>query len=206
MKPYYSEGGLVIYHADCREALPQLGIYDLVLTDPPYGVEIDDWDNKAGLNTAIACLPLIRKSATITLLTPGNGNQYKYPEPDWTLAWVIPAAITRGSWGWCWWQPVLAYGNDPYLREGKGGFPDTYICNEASEENGHPCPKPLAVWKWLMKRGAARLTDTVLDPFLGSGTTLRAAKDLGYKATGIEINERYCEIAAKRLSQEVFQW
>ena len=210
MKPYYSEGGQTIYHGDCREVLPALGIYDLVLTDFPYGVGCDYGsyqDTEANLRQLIAeALPLVRRSGVVTLLTPGNGNQYKYPEPEWMLSWVIPAAITRGAWGWCWWQPVLAYGKDPYLREGEGGRPDTIICNEASEANGHPSPKPDTVWKWFLKRGAARPTDTVLDPFLGSGTTLFVAKQLGHKATGIEINERYCEIAANRLRQSVMQF
>ena len=200
----------MIYHGDCREILPQLDIFDLVLTDPPYGVAIEDiqWRDTQETMKELICeaLPLIRNSGIVTLLTPGNGNQYKYPEPNWTLCWAIPAAITLGSWGWCSWQPILAYGNDPYLRDGLGAQPDMYICNEASEVNGHPCPKPLSVWKWLLKRGASRATDRILDPFLGSGTTLRAAKDLGHEAVGIEISEKYCEIAANRLRQSVMQW
>jgi site-specific DNA-methyltransferase (adenine-specific) len=73
---------------------------------------------------------------------------------------------------------------------------------EAAEKNGHPCPKPIGQWKWLVNR-ATVVGDSILDPFMGSGTTLRAAKDLGRKAIGIEIEERYCEIAANRLRQEV---
>jgi hypothetical protein len=207
IKPYFEENGIAILHGDNREILPQLGIYDLILTDPPYGVglEYSAWkDTQSNLKELIkTSFPLIRRSATVLLLTPGNGNQYKYPEPDWTLAWVVPAAVTRGAWGFCSWQPVLAYGKDPYLREGEGARPDIIICNEASDVNGHPCPKPDTVWKWLVKRGASRATDDILDPFLGSGTTLVVAKALGHRAVGIEIEEKYCEIAAKRLSQGV---
>jgi site-specific DNA-methyltransferase (adenine-specific) len=207
MKPYYEEAGITIFHGDCREVLPELGIYDLCLTDFPYGVGCDygDYqDNEANLcELIVEALPLVRRSAVVTLITPGNGNQYKYPEPEWTLAWVIPAAITCGRYGFCWWQPVLAYGKDPYLREGCGARPDTFICNESSDVNNHPSPKPDTVWKWLLQRGTSRFTDTILDPFLGSGTTLFAAKALGHRATGIERNERYCEIAANRLRQNV---
>jgi DNA modification methylase len=212
MNPYYQEGKpgktLTIYHGDCREVLPELGIYDLVLTDPPYGVgiEYDGYDDSERnlYEIVLMTFPLIRASGIITLLTPGNGNQYKYPEPDWTLAWTIPGTITCGSWGFIGWQPILAYGKDPYLREGKGCFVDTIVCNEPSKNDAdHPTPKPLTLWKWLLKRGAARYTDRILDPFLGSGTTLLAAKELGHEAVGIEQSERYCEIAAKRLSQSV---
>jgi hypothetical protein len=207
VKPYFEEDGIAILHGDNREILPQLGIFDLILTDPPYGVglEYSRWkDTQANLKRLIkTSFPLIRRSAPVVLLTPGNGNQYKYPEPDWTLAWVVPAAVTRGAWGFCSWQPILAYGKDPYLREGAGARPDIIICNEASDVNGHPCPKPDTVWKWLVKRGASRATDRILDPFLGSGTTLVVAKELGHSAVGIELEEAYCEIAAKRLSQGV---
>jgi DNA modification methylase len=67
----------------------------------------------------------------------------------------------------------------------------------------HPSPKPLNVMRWIL---GCLPGETVLDPFMGSGTTLRAAKDLGRRAIGIEIEERYCEIAAKRLAQEVFDF
>jgi DNA modification methylase len=211
MKPYYQEGKpgktLTIYNGDCREILPQLGIYDLVLTDPPYGVgiEYDGYDDSERnlFDVVLMAFPLIRASGVVTLLTPGNGNQYRYPEPDWTLAWWIPGAVTRGSWGFLYWQPILAYGKDPSLREGKGCMSDGFQCNEASESNGHPTPKPYTLWHWLMRRGATRSTDTIIDPFLGSGTTLLCAKELGHEAVGIEQSEKYCEIAAKRLRQGV---
>ena len=68
--------------------------------------------------------------------------------------------------------------------------------------HARPRPKPLPWMKWAVAL-VSRPGETVIDPFMGSGTTLRAAKDLGRRAIGIEIEERYCEIAAKRLGQEV---
>jgi site-specific DNA-methyltransferase (adenine-specific) len=107
------------------------------------------------------------------------------------------------------WQPILVYGTDPYLKRGMGSRPDTISVGAGGAGLGevgaseHPCPKPLDVWKRILLRVSPVEGELVLDPFMGSGTTLRAAKDLGRKAIGIEIEERYCEIAAKRLAQEV---
>ena len=73
---------------------------------------------------------------------------------------------------------------------------------QAEGADAHPCPKPVPVFRWLVD-SLARLNDVVLDPFMGSGTTLVAARDLGRRAIGIEIEERYCEIAVNRLRQGV---
>jgi DNA modification methylase len=76
---------------------------------------------------------------------------------------------------------------------------------EAPEKNGHPCPKPEKSWAWLVNKVATREM-TVLDPFMGSGTTMRVCKDLNIKSIGIEMSEEYCEIAANRMRQEVFNF
>jgi site-specific DNA-methyltransferase (adenine-specific) len=208
MKPFYQEGKpgkeLTIYHGDCREVLPELGIYDLVLTDPPYGVglEYDGYeDSERNLREVVLmAFPLIRASGVVTLLTPGIRNERLYPIPDWTLAWFYGQAYNC-PWGFNAWQPILAYGKDPYLRESSGGRADAVNMVCSTPVDGHPCPKPVKFWTWLMMRGASRPTDRILDPFLGSGTTLVCAKLLSHAAIGIEQSERYCEIAAKRLSQ-----
>jgi site-specific DNA-methyltransferase (adenine-specific) len=178
-----------------------------VLTDPPYGNGtaypdvVDDQQHLMELLGVV--LPEVRRIGKRVLLTPGAGNMHLYPKPEWTLAWFTPAGAGSGPWGFCCWQPILAYGQDPYLKAGLGRRPDAIVKTEASEVNGHPCPKPIGVWRWALLRGSANQTDLILDPFLGSGTTLRAAKDLGRRAIGIELSERYCEIAANRLSQAV---
>ncbi len=212
MKPYYQEGKfgkqLTIYHGDYREVLPELyTIYDLVLTDPPYGIglEYDGYnDSEQNLNSVVLNgMPLIRRSGVVTLVTPGIANMYKYPVPNWVLCWRSGAGTSKGQWGFMSWQPILAYGKDPYLRESMGSREDSLVDNSSCNVNGHPCPKPVKVWRWLLKRGASRPNDRVLDPFLGSGTTLLVAKELGHEAVGIEQSERYCEISAKRLIQGV---
>ena len=205
--PYYSDDAVTIYHGDCRDILPHLPKVDLVLTDPPYGNSTEygcvDDTPEALTSLVLSSFGEIRGRCERMLITTGTQFMWLYPRPDWTLSWVVPSGSGCGPWGFCCWQPILAYGKDPYLVDGRGSRPDTLIRCEASEKNGHPCPKPLGVWKWVLIRGSSRQTDTILDPFMGSGTTLRAAKDLGRKAIGIEIEERYCEIAAKRMAQEV---
>ena len=79
---------------------------------------------------------------------------------------------------------------------------DGFIREGGEARNGHPTQKPLELIKWAIEQAPPECM-TILDPFMGSGTTLRAAKDLGRKCIGIEIEEKYCEIAAKRLAQEV---
>lgn len=207
MKPYYQDEAVTIYNADCREVLPTLESADLVLTDPPYanGTPYDSYeDTPDNLQQLIVdVLPDLRRVGGRVLITPGVANVHSYPKPDWTLAWFTPAGIGSGSWGFCCWQPVLAYGTDPYLAIGGGRRPDAFVMTRASETNGHPCPKPIEVMRWLIARGTVAAREVVLDPFMGSGSTLRAAKDLGRRVIGIETSERYCEIARRRMAQEV---
>jgi hypothetical protein len=136
------------------------------------------------------------------VVTPGVKNRERYPRPTHLGAIFYPSGAGMGPWGFTCWQPIHFYGPDPYLEDGKGSRPDSFSTTEAAEQNGHPCPKPIGTMKWLVER-VSRPGETILDPFMGSGTTLRAAKDLGRKAIGIEIEEKYCEIAAERLGQEV---
>lgn len=216
MTPYYEDAWSTIYHGDCREVLADLLggglVADLVLMDPPYGngtayAEFDDSaENVASLVGEV--MPLVLELGEVVFVTPGVANIHLYPAPKWTLCWVTPAGAGSGPWGFSCWQPVLAYGPDPYLRDLKGRRPDTLIKTETSTNvpGDHPCPKPIDVWRWMVTRGSTRPTDVILDPFMGSGTTLRAAKDCGRRSIGIELSERYCEIAAKRLAQEVLDF
>lgn len=210
MKPYYEDSAVQIFHGDCRDILPSLPKVDLVLTDFPYGngTEYGVYeDTRENLKELIATsMPLILVQAQRALIACGIGNLFLYPEPDWILSWHWEHTHSGSSrWGFNNSQPLLAYGKDPYLSNGLGRRQDCVPYSQKSFETiaEHPCPKPLEIWKWLLIRGSPFDTDTILDPFMGSGTTLRAAKDLGRKAIGIEISEKYCEIAARRMSQSV---
>jgi site-specific DNA-methyltransferase (adenine-specific) len=122
------------------------------------------------------------------------------PPPDALGGIFVAAAVGLNKWGWSNLIHCLLYGVAPGL--GKGVKPTAIAKTAIAEKNGHPVVKPLPWILWAVGLGST-VTDTILDPFMGSGTTLRAAKDLGRRAIGIEIEEKYCEIAAKRLSQEV---
>lgn len=199
MKPFYEHGGITIYCADCREVLPTLPTVDLVLTDPPYGINFaaqpTKWQRRAGQR------PESWDSMTITevpsLLSIGRiqivwgGNYYPLPPSRGWLTWYKPDA-----------PPSMANVELAWTNQDRNSRLITCTISATNGERvGHPTQKPLAVMLWCLNQFPnAKL---ILDPFMGSGTTLVAAKQLGRRAIGIEIEERYCEIAARRLEQEV---
>jgi DNA modification methylase len=194
--------GVTLYLGDCREILPTLGKVDAVVTDPPYGIgeEYESFDDTIdNLRLLIAAaIPSLREIADRVVITSGNGAQYDYPKPNWTMAWVTPAGAGSGPWGFSCWQPILCYGKDPFLSAGKGRRPDVIEHTESSEKNGHPCPKPIRFMQRLLERTSFR-GQTILDPFMGSGTTGVAAVKLGRKFIGIEIEPKYFDIACRRI-------
>ena len=208
IQPYYSDDAVMIYHGDALEilgdALVSLMSFDLVLTDPPYnlGIDYDTHDDEASTEGYEAWCrrwyALLPKRKT-TIIFPGLSNLPMWCRIDQPLAvgcWHIPGNPGRGfPWSFVEWEPFLYWG-------GFMGGSNVYRARVTAQQDigDHPCPKPLSLFRGLIERSKA---STVLDPFMGSGTTLRAAKDLGRKAIGIELSERYCEIAAKRMGQEV---
>ena len=113
----------------------------------------------------------------------------------------VPAGAGRTVWGFETFHPILFYGADPYLASGLGSRPNGIAVNHwFSDKVDHPCPKPVAWMKWMVERTTLP-GQSLIDPFMGTGTTLYAAKILGRKAIGIEIEEKYCEIAATRLAR-----
>lgn len=214
--PFYEDSRCTIYHADAREIIPALERVDLVLADPPYGIEgakglggergrgdytSDFTDDRAYIATVI--VPIVRELTarfSCVVLTPGNRNLDLYPQSQSFGCFWQPAAVGLQTFGNVDAQPILYYGKNASKRT--MGVPCSYRLVETPEKNGHPCPKPLKTWARLLSNVSLE-GHTVLDPFMGSGTTLRAAKDTGRYGIGIDIEERYCEIAAQRLAQEV---
>ena len=223
MKPYYDHAGITIYHGDCREILPEIrGPYPhptrtLVLTDPPYGIGADKNKraNKRHGNAAVASKDY------------GAGDWDNEPPSDLTLIQVIQAGEFAIIFGGNYFElPVSPKWLVWDKENGDNGYADCELAwtnlggavrmfkfrwmgmlqgnMKEKEVRYHPTQKPTELMRWCI--GLVGGVDTVIDPFMGAGTTLRAAKDLGKKAIGIEREEKYCEIAAKRLSQEVFQF
>lgn len=219
MKPYYQDDYCTIYHGDCREILPQLPKVDLVLTDPPYGIEGRDGMNHDNRKSSYSgtwkdtpeyvksiCVPVIVwciENIKTVCVTPGTHCLCYYPQPDDVGCFFTPASPRLGKFGFQSCHPIFYYGW--YKNGGRNNSISGKELTEISNQNGHPCPKPLKAWTWLLSRLISE-DGSILDPFMGSGTTLRAAKDLGRKAIGIEIQEKYCEIADRRLQQEVFDF
>jgi len=196
-----------IIQGDCLEVMkdiPDKSI-DLVLTDPPYGVNYEYKsyeDTQENLKKLVdAFMPEVLRIGKVVLITCGNGNQHLYPKPDWTLAWVITAGAGQNKWGFTCWQPILAYGKNPYRENRMGARPDIIMSNERSEKNGHACPKPIGVWTEILKKGSVNETDIILDPFAGSGTTGVACKNLNRNYILIEKEPEYIDIINKRLKE-----
>lgn len=203
--------GIEVYQADCLELLPTLGRFDAVVTDPPYGVALGgrannnrDRDAYASFDdtveyvakVAVEAVRLSRDCASRVVVTPGVRNMRLYPAPDHVGAIYYPAGAGCNSWGFSCWQPIYYYGKDPY--GGQGSRPDSFESTESAEKNGHPCPKPIGQMRKIVERSTKR-AETILDPFMGSGTTGVAAVKLGRKFTGIEIDPGYFDIAVRRI-------
>ncbi len=203
-KPYYEHAGITIYHADCRDILPHLPKVDLVLTDPPYGIGRDGkpkstsshgghkgyeflgWDNAPPTSEEVGSIIASGKDAVIW------GANY------------FPAALPPSP-GWLLWD------KGQRLDQADGELAFTTRCAPlrvctinrvaiATDGAEHPTQKPIKLMSWCLSFFPK--AETILDPFMGSGTTLVAAKLLGRKAIGIEREEKYCEIAVQRLGQD----
>ena len=211
--PYYDEDGITIYHGDCREILPTLTV-GAIVTDPPYGINADraqasragrqhgralapsrdygasDWDKSRPSQREMGALLGAAPHAIIW-----GGNYFGLPGSS---GWLVWDKMT-GSNGYA--DCELAWTNIP-MAVRLIRFQWMGMLQQLPETRWHPTQKPLPVMKWSLGF-LPDPTGPIVDPYMGSGTTLRAAKDLGRKAIGIEIEERYCEIAAKRLGQMV---
>jgi DNA modification methylase len=209
MKPYYQDEWVTIYHGDCRDILPTLERVDLVLTDPPYGIGKDGqkqstgghggrkgyeflgWDSN---RPEKAVFDLMRAKSMTQIIWGGNYFADLLPPTGKWLVWDKGQRLHQSD-GELAWTSL-----DGALR--------IYTVNRVElmiDKANHPTQKP----NKLIARVIADYSESgqiILDPFLGSGTTAYCAKMLNRHCIGIEIEERYCEIAAKRCSQSVMNF
>ena len=208
MKPYYQDDAVTIYHGDCRNLLPSIEA-DVLVTDPPYGIRYSPsqnsakaWGNKTFAGDTVVSgdgepfnpTPLLRFAALVLF----GANHYADklpPSPAW-FVWDKRDGMTSNDFADC----ELVWTNLPGVaRLFRHQWNGALRASERGEARVHPTQKPAVLMRWILTRCPP---GSVLDPYMGSGTTLRAAKDLGRKAIGIELEERYCEIAARRCAQE----
>jgi len=204
-------GNATLYLGDCRDILPTLPNVDAVITDPPYGVNLgsdathvignaayESFDDTEDSIRSII-VPIIECCIAKSLrcvVTPGTRCAWFYPRPDEIGAIYFPAGAGFSRWGFTCSQPILYYGKDPYMPRNKR--PNSVRCTENSEKNGHPCPKPVGLMTWLVDR-CTRGQESILDPFMGSGTTGVAAANLQRTFYGIEREPKYFDIACRRI-------
>ncbi len=202
MKPYYEDEFVQIYHGDAREILPSLPKVDLVLTDPLYGVGLNSFDDNFAVSPE--GLKLAPADLAVVFMSPRRVVEFANAvNPPWNferVLWMEKSADISFPWrGWLMNSEAIMVFSKP---DAKWSTPEVYSrdCYRVGPwgKNGHPNAKPPSVVADIIMKMSAQ---TILDPFMGSGTTLRAAKDLGRKAVGVEIEERYCEIAAKRCNE-----
>lgn len=199
-------GDATLYCGDCREILPTLGAVDALVTDPPYGVEfvgkrtkhtaaaggyIGGDDGTVGPRVVAECLTHAERG----LVFPGARLLYSYPKPYEIGCVYTPSGAGMGRWGFTMWHPILYYGKAlPHGRQGPNGF-ESFA---TADEDRHPCPKPVKWMVWCVNK-ATMPGHSVLDPFMGSGTTGVACANLGRPFIGIELEPRYFDIACERI-------
>lgn len=239
MTPYYDDGnGIVIYHGDALEVLPEVGRFDALVIDPPYSSggqfrgdrmrsTVDKYVNSdtitvrpefAGDNrdqrAFFAWLTLVMSFAAAQTTAGAHALVFT----DWRQLPTVTDAVQAGGWVWrgigTWWKPgirmqrggmsqsaeYVVWGTlGAWSRENDHSPQNVVKCAPVGDDKVHIAEKPEAVMEWLVQFAPSR--GIVLDAFMGSGTTLVAAKRCGRRAIGIEIDEANCEIAAKRLAQ-----
>lgn len=222
MKPYYQDDLVTIYHGDSKEIVPTLGKFDLLLTDPPYGIKMaQGFGGSDGFRGNKGTKPIARRTY--------KGKWDETPPCSELLNTVINSSELCIIWGGNYFSDVLPQNNRWLIWDKEQTMP-TYSDAELAwtnfsgnavymfrySNNGllarergrvHPTQKPLALMEWCIKQAdnANRgEVETILDPFAGSGSTGVMARTMGRECVMVEMDERYCEVAAYRLQQGVF--
>jgi DNA modification methylase len=230
MTPYYDDGTCTIYHGDCRDVLPRLGqsTVDLIVTDPPYGISYKS--NRGNHHSIVGDNGDLDVAAALTVACRSlRRGRHAYVFGAIDLASTPLTAQVELIWD----KGIVGMGNLE-LPWATSHEPITFAVYELSQSNRekgygrlaarlrkgsvlrvqreisgattrHPTEKPVGILRQLIESSSI-IGETVLDPFMGVGSTLEAAKLEDRKAIGIEIEERYCEIAVTRLGQQTLDF
>lgn len=211
MKPYYQDDLVTLYHGDCKKIIPHIPPVDLILTDPPYGItwngrkdqepgveqyrNIPEEENFESLAAVMAMMKHTKNAAIFGLQKTPSLIPYR---GAWVL-WDKRGQRERGS---TWGSPIEQIWVSKSLKADKiYEIRHSMRLNANGGERVHPKERPIELSERIIKDIFPEV-EVVFDPFAGSGTTLLAAKMLGKKAIGIEIEECYCNVTASRLSRE----
>lgn len=216
MEPYFEDEDkwTKIYKCNCITGMKQLGnvAIDATITDPPYGVGIEyegpyeDKKDEKYWELMEGWFRLAKLLSRVIVFTPGTINLSKWikiEEPYWIGCWYHPNCSSHNRIGsWCHWEPILIYGK-PYKRVSKDAW-HIPIGWQSAVGDKFPVPKPEKLFDQLVLEFTNE-GDTVLDPFCGSGTTLRCCKKLHRKCIGMDIAENACKLSADRCRQKVME-
>ena len=215
IEPYYHDeaSGITIYHADCRDVLPHIdpASVDLVLTDPPYGMAIGDRAggprDKAtqasndyyviGDDVPFDPTPLLAYGRNI-LFGANHFADKLPPSPSW-IVWDKRDGTTSDDNADC--ELIWSNVGGP-ARLFTHLWRGMIKASEKNQKRMHPTQKPVALMTWILHKWTEP-GDLVFDPYMGSGPIAQACYITGRRYIGIEMEERYCEIAVKRLQQAV---
>jgi hypothetical protein len=213
VKPYFEDqkARITLFHCDWRELDDDVLRAELLLTDPPFGLKeargknksrtklakakdygVSDWDDEPPSDFDLIRLRDLTKWQIIF-----GGNYFVLPP---SKCWLVWDKVNSGDFA----DAELAWTNlDKAVRIFR--YMWNGMLKEKPEYRMHPCQKPLSLGLWALKQCPSEMKSMV-DPYMGSGTFIVAAKQMGISATGCDREERYCQDAAKRLEQEAFQW
>jgi site-specific DNA-methyltransferase (adenine-specific) len=204
MTPYYEHGGITIYHGDCRDVLPTLAPVGMVLTDPPYLPETEECFDMLAEHT----FPLAGINTSLVTLC-GHYHVHrviaKLEHAGWRFWWLGGMRHTvykrvPGKWVTAMWKPAVWCVKGGRVK-GDTRTPFDLIAGKRRDKRFHEWGQPVNWFEHWMSN-LSNEGDTVLDPFMGGGTTLVAARQIGRRAIGVDINEQHCETAANRLRLE----
>lgn len=207
MKPYFEQDGVTLYHGDAREIIPTIEAQSMIV-DPPWP------DAEAAIIGVERARELFAEICAATPPTVSRVAVHLGCDSDpciiapavarWPLfrvAWLEYALLSHKGRLLMTGDVGYLLGSPPASRPGARVIPGRCVATSSDgKQTGHPCPRKVEHVRWLVNWWSDP-EDTVVDPFCGSGTTLLAAQQTGRRAVGIEVEEAFCEMAAKRLTQ-----